>query len=116
MYGRVGNVVAVVTVTSEVEACAGPGKGSVETKRAGRHGVVNNKKDMQSKEVVIGVWRYRQVSGEVYVQYNEHTKKVVGLARSVGAEFAKCGLDGLIAEVNKAERDESKGKGRAKGR
>ena len=59
---------------------------------------------MQSKEVIIGVWRYRQISGEVYVQYNEHTKKVVGLARSVGPEFAKCGLDALISAVNESER------------
>lgn len=56
---------------------------------------------------VVGVWRYRQVVGSVYVQYNEHTKKVVGLAMLVSGNFVPCGLNVLIAAVNESEKEQS---------
>jgi hypothetical protein len=67
-------------------------------------------------EVVVGVWRYRQIAGSVYTRYNEHTKKVDGLAHYNGVEFQKCGLNQLIAAVNEIENNEGKVKIRHEGR
>ena len=56
-------------------------------------------------KVLAGVWRYVQITGEVYTRYNEHTKKLDGLSRYVGSgDFEKCGLDKLIQQVSEAEK------------
>jgi len=56
--------------------------------------------------IVAGIWRYKQLSGEVYTRYNEHTKKLDGLSRYVGnGDFEKCGLDKLLQAVNESKRN-----------
>lgn len=61
---------------------------------------------------VVGVFRYKQIIGRVYIRFNEHTRKVSGLATPTAiGEFTTVGLDTLIKEVNESER-QSRGKGR----
>lgn len=56
--------------------------------------------------IVVGVFRYKRIVGPVYSQYNEHTKKLVGLTIYTSGNFVRCKLGDLVKVLN----DESKGK------
>lgn len=46
--------------------------------------------------IVVGVFRYKRIIDSVYSQYNEHTRKLVGLALYQGGHFVRCKLSDLV--------------------